>query len=132
MKDLIGINDIKDVEIALSDIVGEAYRNGYWLGIVDKPSYYPGSRIAIRILDHWEYYFHDYKIDGAERVSFHRGNTYELLHSNVSGNYDVHPSRIRLCQLKLHMKYCDLNKMDICMKEGGELVRGGERKWRLV
>ncbi len=56
----------------------------------------------------------------------------KVTNRNVTGDYDVHPPRLRLCQLKLHMKYCNLNKMDICMSTDGGLMRGSEQKWQLL
>ena len=133
-KEMIGINDKGGQPIGISDIVGDIYRNGYWFGIVEKPAFYLGTIVAIRVLDYWGIYFWDF-ITGKDEdwKNFREGNTYEILHSSFSGEYDVHPSRLNYCRLKCHLQYCDENYLSPVYKMSEltgkyELERGKEVK----
>lgn len=107
----------------LNDIVGEVYRNGYWLGIVEEPDFYMGTVRAIRVLDNYGTFFYDFLLGEDTYKHFVKGHSYELLHRNASGEYDIHPSRLKHCILKCHMQYCDINNEPIKLTGEGTLAR---------
>jgi len=132
MKELLEITDKNGDRIGLSDIVGDVYRNGYWFGIVEKPDIYGGTVVAVRVLDYWGIFFYDFPYDGYDWKYLIKSKTkdYQILHSSFSGEYDVHPSRLKYCQFKAHNEYCDENGLCLVVDNKGNLQRGKEIKMK--